>query len=113
MKSNKYKLKEVKMFYGAGRAGMGSRIGGRGIGFRGTTPPWPYVGRGRGGLPRCGYYFSRDQVPSMNPQVNQGISSYYGTPGGNEELNYLKYQAEVMKKQLEQIELRINDLEAD
>jgi hypothetical protein len=26
---------------------------GRGFGFRGGSPPWPYVGRGRGGFPRC------------------------------------------------------------
>ncbi len=26
---------------------------GRGFGFRGWSPPWPYVGVGRGGLPRC------------------------------------------------------------
>ena len=29
---------------------------GRGFGFRGWSPPWPYVGRGRGGLPRCWAY---------------------------------------------------------
>jgi hypothetical protein len=26
---------------------------GRGFGFRGWSPGWPYVGLGRGGLPRC------------------------------------------------------------
>ncbi len=29
---------------------------GRGFGFRGFSPPWPFVGIGRGGLPRCWYY---------------------------------------------------------
>ncbi len=29
---------------------------GRGFGFRGFSPPWPFVGLGRGGLPRCWYY---------------------------------------------------------
>ncbi len=29
---------------------------GRGFGFRGWSPPWPYVGWGRGGLPRCWAY---------------------------------------------------------
>jgi hypothetical protein len=29
---------------------------GRGFGFRGWSPPWPYVGLGRGGLPRCWAY---------------------------------------------------------
>ncbi len=42
-----------KMVYGFGR-GWGRR-GGAGFGFRGTSPSWPYVGRGMGGLPRCWY----------------------------------------------------------
>ena len=29
---------------------------GRGFGFRGWSPPWPFVGRGRGGFPRCWAY---------------------------------------------------------
>jgi hypothetical protein len=29
---------------------------GRGFGFRGWSPGWPYVGLGRGGLPRCWGY---------------------------------------------------------
>ena len=29
---------------------------GGGFGFRGWSPPWPYVGLGRGGLPRCWAY---------------------------------------------------------
>ncbi len=41
---------------GFGR-GCGRR-GGMGFGFRGSSPPWPYVGLGRGGLPRCGYFLS-------------------------------------------------------
>ncbi len=43
--------------YGAGRGAGRGRGRGYGFGFRGSVPPWPYVGRGRGGLPRCGYYF--------------------------------------------------------
>jgi hypothetical protein len=31
------------------------RSGGAGMGFRGNSPPYPCVGRGRGGLPRCQY----------------------------------------------------------
>mgnify|MGYP000731119775 CR=1 FL=1 len=41
---------------GFGR-GFGFRRG-MGFGFRGSSPPWPYVGLGRGGLPRCGYFLS-------------------------------------------------------
>jgi len=39
------------MPYGFGRGGWG-------FGFRGSSPPWPFVGVGRGGLPRCGYFLS-------------------------------------------------------
>ena len=51
--------------YVAGRGVGWGRGGGYGFGFRGASPPWPYIGRGRGGLPRCGYYF--DYPPSFAP----------------------------------------------
>ena len=38
--------------------GRGFRRRGWGFGFRGSSPPRPYVGLGRGGLPRCGYFLS-------------------------------------------------------
>jgi hypothetical protein len=109
------------MFYGRGRAmsggrGMGRGMGaGMGFGFRGMTPPWPYVGRGRGGLPRCGYFLGSGSYSQSSYTVPGPASGYVqtGTSGGDEELNYLKYQSEVMKKQLEQIESRMRDLEAD
>jgi hypothetical protein len=98
------------MFYGRGRAGTKGRGGGSGFGFRGMTPPSPYIGRGRGGLPRCGYSVRA----SLNPvdQSTPAKTINTGTTGRDEELDYLKYQAEVLKKQLEQIELRIDSLEA-
>jgi hypothetical protein len=65
-----------------------------GFGFRGASPPWPYVGRGRGGLPRCGYY------------LRGGVSQPTG-----DELDSLKSQAEALKGQLEQIEARMRQLE--
>ena len=70
---------------------------GRGFGFRGSSPPWPYVGRGRGGLPRCGYYLS-----------GAGASQ----PAGDD-LDSLKSQAETIKEQLEQIEARMRQLEEE
>ena len=94
------------MFYGAGR-GFGSR-GGMGFGFRGSSPPWPYVGIGRGGLPRCGYFLSGAtgtpaawpyQQPAFAPQASK-----------EQELAYLQEQAEMMKGQLEQIKDRIKEL---
>lgn len=105
------------MFYGRGR-GFG-RGGGWGFGFRGWSPPWPYIGRGRGGLPRCGYFMSgADMAP--------GASPYYAGPGfypeqepypyyqpqmtPENELDYLKNQADMLKSQLEQIEARVSEL---
>jgi hypothetical protein len=101
---------------GRGRGpGRGSG-GGMGFGFRGSSPPWPYVGRGRGGLPRCGYYLSGTGAP---PNFQQGMPA---TPGyapyapemtKEQELSYLQNQAEAIKEQLEEIETRIKQLSAE
>jgi len=70
------------MPFGRGRGFGGG--GGRGFGFRGYSPPWPYVGRGRGGLPRGWSY--RD--PLFTPYALYGASSSpwayapYGMPQG-------------------------------
>ena len=98
------------------------RGGGWGFGFRGSSPPWPYIGRGRGGLPRCGYFFAGAAVPqawsyppSPNPYyVPQSAPAYtpFAAPmSKEEELSYLKEQAEAIKDGLEQIETRVRDLE--
>ncbi len=104
--------------FGRGR-GFG-RGGGWGFGFRGASPPWPYVGIGRGGLPRCGYFLEGAGAPPPTYQP-----SFYGqpaTPGyppftpqvtREEELDYLRNQAEAVKEQLEQIETRIRGLEGE
>lgn len=79
----------------------GSR--GSGFGFRGSSPPWPYVGRGRGGLPRCyypGLAGSAGYVP-YPPQATAG-----------QEVDFLKEEASAVKKHLEEIEARIKELEA-
>jgi hypothetical protein len=85
--------------YGRNIAGHGQR-GGMGFGFRGSSPPWPYVGRGRGGLPRCQY-----------PGLSRVATPYRATPTREEELGFLKSQAEATKQQLEDIEHRIQKLE--
>ncbi len=84
-----------------GRNLMGrDQTGGMGLGFRGSSPPWPYVGRGRGGLPRCSYYpGSRANTPA------QGVTS-------EQEISLLKSQAENIKKEMDMVETRIHDLEA-
>jgi hypothetical protein len=94
----------VNMVYGMGR-GFGVR-GGAGFGFRGSSPPYPYIGRGRGGLPRCAYPgLSRTMFP-----YNAGVP-FAGAPAPGEELDFLKSQAEATRQQLEEIESRIQELE--
>ena len=88
--------------FGFGRAG-----GGAGFGFRGGSPPWPYVGRGRRGLPRClypGAFMAPPYWPASMPFAPRMTQE--------QELDFLKSQAEVIKAQLEQIEARIRELGA-
>jgi NAD-dependent dihydropyrimidine dehydrogenase PreA subunit len=81
---------------------------GRGFGFRGASPAWPYVGRGRGGLPRC---WHPGQWRTVAPYPTSWAAPYWeaATPEG--ELGFLKNQADAMKSQLEDIERRIQELE--
>ena len=111
---------------GFGR-GCGGR-GGMGFGFRGSSPPWPYVGLGRGGLPRCGYFLrGAVGVPgAWSMPAGQAPYSSYGVPTSapaaipfapqmtpEQEIEFLKNQAEAIKGQLEQIEARTRDLESE
>jgi len=93
-----------------------------GFGFRGASPPWPYVGIGRGGLPRCGYFLGGAGAPPAWPYPQPPFyetppAPGYGPPAGpmgrEEELSYLKDQSEAIKGQLEQIESRMRDLEGE
>ena len=101
---------------GRGRGlGRGSG-GGMGFGFRGSSPPWPYVGRGRGGLPRCGYYLSGADAPAPWLYQTPATPVYAPyTPGitREQELSYLQNQAEAIKGQLEEIESRIKQLKTE
>jgi len=108
--------------------GFGFR-GGRGFGFRGSSPPWPYVGLGRGGLPRCGYFLGSVPPAGQAPYPYYGgawTTPYYGGPTAapgaapfapqmtrEQELDFLKSQAQAVKGQLEEIEDRIGELEAE
>jgi hypothetical protein len=125
--------------------GRGFGRGGWGFGFRGSSPPWPYVGLGRGGLPRCGYFLSgaagMPAPPGYPPYASPWATPYYGEmaypgamaygyagaptggmPGAapyapqmtrEQELDFLRSQAEAIKEQLEQIDARIKELETD
>jgi hypothetical protein len=110
--------------FGRGR-GMGRGFrGGMGFGFRGSSPPWPYVGIGRGGLPRCGYFLNEAGAPTTWP-YQQTPYPFYGetplTPGApfgphmtkEKELDFLRGQAEAIKGQLEQIEARMREMETE
>jgi hypothetical protein len=74
---------------------------GRGLGFRGCSPAWPYVGRGRGGLPRCLAY----DFP-YNPQA-----AGQQTTNPETEISLLRNQTRNLKQQLDLIETRIRNLE--
>ena len=74
---------------------------GMGFGFRGTSPPPPYTGMGRGGLPRCSYYAKGNVSRPAAVQTNR-----------EDELSYLRDQAKTAKSRLDEIECRIRDLEA-
>ena len=133
--------------------GFGRGRGGWGFGFRGSSPPWPFVGIGRGGLPRCGYFLSgaagMPAPPSYPPYASPGVMPYgypyegspyagaaypgtmpYGYGGApmgtapgtdpyapqmtrEQELDFLRNQAEMVKGQLEQIDTRIKELETE
>ena len=98
-----------------------------GFGFRGSSPPWPYVGRGRGGLPRCFYpgaFVAPPYTVGSVPYPFFGGVPMGTAPGAptatpfapqvtrEEELGFLKSQAEAIKGQLEQIESRVRELES-
>ena len=88
---------------------------GRGFGFRGASPPWPYIGRGRGGLPRCWYPGAGMAPPT--PAFYGGYSTWGPAPyppsiTPEQELDFLKEESSAVRKQLEEIEARIKELEA-
>ena len=92
---------------------------GRGFGFRGSSPPWPYVGRGRGGLPRCAYPGLYEGPPPTGawdqPYSGQypgyGANPYAQPASKEEELDILQEEANSIKARLECVEGRIKDLE--
>ncbi|MDY6821047.1 MAG: DUF5320 family protein [Deferribacterota bacterium] len=75
---------------------------GRGFAFRGSSPGWPYVGIGRGGLPRCAAYF-RGYEPI-------GFRDYNIENTKEQELEYLKRYAEDLQRELKRINERIAEL---
>lgn len=102
---------------------------GGGFGFRGASPPWPYIGRGRGGLPRCWYPglltappYAPGSVPyptyggAWTPSFYGGYPAWGGTTYApqmtrEQELDFLKEESSALGKQLEEIDKRIKELE--
>ena len=107
------------MFYGFGR----------GFGFRGASPPWPHVGRGRGGLPRCwhpGTFTTPPYAPSSVPYPAYGDAwapSFYGGYHARgttayppqvtreQELDLLKEESSALRRQMKEVDTRIKELE--
>ncbi len=91
---------------------------GYGFGFRGYSPPWPYVGRGRGGLPRCWYPAGGYGAPAYWPP--EGPYAPYAAPwpgaeprvDRDTELDFLRQEARAAKDALDNIEARISELES-
>jgi hypothetical protein len=112
MSSSNHLVKEVrKMPQGFGF--------GRGFGFRGSSAPWPYVGRGRGGLPRCTYpglyegtpFAGTWDQPYYGPYRSYGAYPYTQATSKEQELEILQEEANSIKARLEWVEDRIKDLE--
>lgn len=92
---------------------------GRGFGFRGWSPGWPYVGLGRGGLPRCWAYGPYPYGGAFGPGF-PGYAPWYGPamapefgppmPPGDEK-QMLQEQVEYLKREMEEISKRIEELE--
>ena len=110
------------MYYGPG-FGRGFGYGrGMGFGFRGSSPPWPYVGIGRGGLPRCWAYggYGR-RVPAYAPGMQPNFPGPFAFGGGpygapfrpQDEVRFLKDQAEMLREEIEAIDARIKELEKE
>ena len=99
---------------GGGRFARRGLRGGMGFGFRGSSPPWPYVGIGRGGLPRHAYFFGASQAPYYPASAPaSGEIPYAPGLASEQELDSLRNQAETIGKQLEQIEKRMRELEKE
>jgi len=110
------KVRHMPYRDGRGRgfgSGWGRESGFR-FGFRGASPLWSYVGIGRGGLPRHAWFTGATVYPP--PVMNSpayGDTGCQPEIGQEEELNYLKSQAEAIKDQLSKIESRMKDLEKE
>ena len=94
-------------FDGTGPRGMGPMTGGG----RGFCNPWGIGAayRGYGVSPRVGYGY-----PSYGTPVNlPGVMPYASAMTPQQELDFLRNQAQAMRGQLEQMEARISELKTE
>jgi len=77
---------------------------GMGGGFRGANAAWPYIGRGRGGLPRCGYYFDNPAYYMPGYQGKAPAAADYG-------LGDLKNTVSTLKERLSRMQATISEIE--
>jgi hypothetical protein len=99
---------------------------GQGFGFRGYAPLWPYVGRGRGGLPRCwaslpASPFVEAPADRIGPYLRRAYAyrgayessqmRFDGSFAPDQELEWLKNQAQVLRQHLDHIDARVKELE--
>lgn len=94
---------------------------GRGFGFRGWSPGWPYVGLGRGGLPRCWAYGRYPYGAAIGPGTF-GYTPWYGpamTPEfgapvpSEDEKQMLQEQVAFLERQLDAITRRIEEIQKE
>lgn len=81
---------------------------GRGYGFRGESPPWPYVGWGRGGLPRCEWRPGWDRGRRLGRRFY--ADPYAPAPTRDEEMAGLRQEADALRRELEAVESRLREL---
>ncbi len=88
---------------------------GRGFRFRGYSPLWPYVGLGRGGLPRCwGFgYWGPPPYYQYSPHGEVGYPPYGPPMSREEELNFLRNETDLLRHEMEKIDARIKELEKE
>ena len=90
---------------------------GYGFGSRRASPPWPYVGRGRGGLPRCWYpdvYSAPAYWPGAAAYTPYAAPWAPATPGAgrDREVEFLRQETAAAKDALDSMEARIRELES-
>ena len=105
-------LREDEMTYRYGYGRGFKQRGGRGFGFRGWSPLWPYTGRGRGGMPRCfypGLYGSGHGYSHHYPEDYVHPQPHTRT----QEVEILREQAGFIRQELSEIEKRIQELQEE